>query len=81
MSTDRVRLSDLPEGSTATFVAADVDTPTRRHLGSLGLTADCPLRLCKSGEPFIVAVRGTRIGMSATLARSIFVISPPAGSA
>jgi len=67
-------LSELPEGARATFAEADVDPSTRRMLGALGFTAACPLRLCKTGEPFIVRVRTTRIGLSRALAGAIFVI-------
>ncbi|HSG01641.1 MAG TPA: FeoA family protein [Vicinamibacterales bacterium] len=78
----RVRLSDLPEGASATFDEADVDPSTRRMLGSLGFTASCQLRLCKTGEPFIVRVRTTRIGLSKALAGAIYVIPEAAnGSA
>ena len=77
----RVRLSDLPEGATATFAEADVDPSTRRMLGSLGFTAACPVRLCKTGEPFIVRVRTTRIGLSRALAAAIYVIPQPNGTA
>lgn len=72
--TQRVRLSELAEGAVATFADADVDPPTRRLLGSLGFTAACQLRLCKTGEPYIVRVRTTRIGLSRDLAGAIYVV-------
>jgi Fe2+ transport system protein FeoA len=78
---NRVRLSDLPEGAVATLADAEVDPETRRLLGSLGLTPSCELRLCKAGEPFIVRVRTTRIGLSRSLAASIYVVRPMNGSA
>lgn len=74
MIATRVPLSQLPEGATATFAGADVDPSTQRLLGSLGFTAACQLRLCKTGEPFIVRVRTTRIGLSRALAGAIYVI-------
>lgn len=79
MLATRVRLSDLPEGALATFDQADVDLPMQRLLGSLGFTAACQVRLCKSGEPFIVRVRSSRIGLSRALAAAIYVI-PTNGS-
>ena len=69
----RVRLSDLPEGASATFATADVDGPTARLLGALGFTNDCQLLLCKAGEPFIVRVRDTRVGLSRAVAGAIVV--------
>ena len=52
-------------------------------LRALGLTDRCLLRVCKAGEPCIVEVKATRIGLSRALARGVFVVpeaSPePAG--
>ncbi len=79
MLATRVRLTDLPEGALATFDQADVDPPMQKLLGSLGFTVACEVRLCKSGEPFIVRVRSSRIGLSRALADAIYVI-PSNGS-
>jgi Fe2+ transport system protein FeoA len=43
-------------------------------LKALGLTDRCLLRVCKAGEPCIVEVKATRIGLSRTLARGVFVV-------
>jgi hypothetical protein len=43
-------------------------------LRALGLSDRCLLRVCKAGEPCIVQVRATRIGLSRELARGILVI-------
>jgi Fe2+ transport system protein FeoA len=43
-------------------------------LNALGLTDRCLLRVCKAGEPCIVEVKATRIGLSRTLARGVFVV-------
>jgi Fe2+ transport system protein FeoA len=43
-------------------------------LQSLGLTKSSQVRLCKAGEPCIVQVRSTRIGLSRAVAGCIFVI-------
>ncbi|HUF49100.1 MAG TPA: FeoA family protein [Vicinamibacterales bacterium] len=68
-----VRLSDLSEGDSATFDHAEVDASTARLLSALGFTATCRLLLCKTGEPFIVKVRDTRVGLSRALAGAIVV--------
>jgi Fe2+ transport system protein FeoA len=39
----------------------------------MGLTEQCEIRVCQSGEPCIVQVHATRLGLSAALARSILV--------
>ena len=48
-------------------------------LRALGMTDRCLLRVCKVGEPCIVEVRSTRIGLSRTVARGIFVVPETAG--
>ena len=47
------------------------DAESRPFLRALGLTDACELRLCKAGEPCIVQVRSTRIGLSGEVARGI----------
>jgi Fe2+ transport system protein FeoA len=42
-------------------------------LQAMGLTEQCEIRVCQSGEPCIVQVHATRLGLSAALARSILV--------
>ena len=58
---------------------AHLDPEACHQLRSLGLTESCQLRLCKKGEPCIVQVRSTRIGLSGSVARQIFVVPLPAG--
>ena len=69
-----VRLSDLAAGTLARFDEARLDEDACSLLRALGLTARCTLRLSKLGDPCIVQVRGTRIGLSRAVARGIYVI-------
>jgi len=69
-----VSLQDLEVGTLARFHATDLDPEACHQLRSLGLTSECQLRLCKKGEPCIVQVRSTRIGLSNAVARRIFVM-------
>jgi Fe2+ transport system protein FeoA len=69
-----VLLSDLQVGAVARLCDTQVDSASVDLLEALGLTRACRLRLCKSGEPCIVQVRTTRIGLSQSLARRIYVI-------
>jgi Fe2+ transport system protein FeoA len=48
-----------------------------RFLRALGLTRSCELRVCQNGEPCIVQVRSTRIGLSRDVARQIYVLPIP----
>jgi Fe2+ transport system protein FeoA len=69
-----VRLSDLDPGTVARFHEARLDAEACSLLRALGLTKSCQLRLCQAGDPCIVQVRTTRIGLSKAVAGAIFVI-------
>ncbi|MCC6990311.1 MAG: ferrous iron transport protein A [Acidobacteria bacterium] len=73
-----VPLTTVPVGAVATLrEVTDVDS--RPVLRSLGLTDDCVLRLCQVGDPCIVQVKSTRIGLSNAVARCLYVV-PEAGN-
>ena len=69
-----VPLTALPAGASARLHGTSLDDDTRSLLRSLGLTDASRLRICKVGEPFIIQVRATRIGLSSVVAGSIFVV-------
>jgi Fe2+ transport system protein FeoA len=75
-----VPLASLDVGATAVLHGAALDEAAMRLLRALGLSADRPLRLCKAGEPCIVQVGATRIGVSREVAAQILV-RPVAASA
>ena len=54
--------------------SAELTTDDCALLKALGLTDRCLLRVCKAGEPCILHVDGTRIGVSRVVARNLFVI-------
>ena len=72
-----VPLTTLPAGSLATLHEVR-DPESRTRLRSLGLTNACRLRLCKIGDPCIIQVRATRIGLSRAVAQFLYVL-PDAG--
>ncbi|MBL8136949.1 MAG: ferrous iron transport protein A [Acidobacteria bacterium] len=73
-----VPLTTVPVGAVAKLhEVTDVDS--RPVLRSLGLTDDCVLRLCQVGDPCIVQVKSTRIGLSNAVARCLYVV-PEAGN-
>ena len=74
LSVKPIRLSDLKVGAVARFHEAKLDKASCGLLRALGLTKSCEVRLCKGGEPCIVQVRSTRIGLSKTVAGGIYVI-------
>jgi Fe2+ transport system protein FeoA len=61
-------------GAKAHVHTADVDAATARYLCAIGLTGHCAFRLCKAGEPCIIQVRSTRIGLSKHVASRILVV-------
>jgi Fe2+ transport system protein FeoA len=69
-----VRLSQLRAGAVARLHTTELATDDCALLRALGLTDRCLLKVCKAGEPCIVQVRATRIGLSRHLARGLFVI-------
>jgi uncharacterized iron-regulated membrane protein len=78
-STGAVRLRDLPVGFTGRLHEARIDPESRSLLRALGLTDASLLRVCKQGEPCVVQVRTTRIGISGRIAQHVMVV-PAAGT-
>jgi Fe2+ transport system protein FeoA len=69
-----ILLTSLEAGSFARLHDSRLDDDTRSLLRSLGLTDACRLRVCQSGDPFVVQVRATRIGMSHAVADRLRVV-------
>jgi Fe2+ transport system protein FeoA len=69
-----VPLTTLDAGITARLHTTQLDEDTRSLLRSLGLTDASRVRVCKVGEPFIIQVRSTRIGLSSSVAGNIYVV-------
>ena len=69
-----IPLTALQAGASARLHATQLDDDTRSLLRSLGLTDASRLRVCKNGEPFIIQVRATRIGLSSVVAGNIMVV-------
>lgn len=69
-----VPLTTLEAGASARLHATQLDDDTRSLLRSLGLTDASNLRVCKCGDPFIIQVRTTRIGLSSSVAGNIYVV-------
>ena len=67
-----VALNELAPGTTA-VLRHIADAQSRDVLRSLGLVTGVSLRVCRVGDPCIVQVRSTRIGLSAVVAESVYV--------
>lgn len=69
-----VRLCDLPAGVLARLHNAELAREDGALLRALGLTDRSLVRVCKAGEPCIVQVRTTRIGLSRVVAERVLVV-------
>ena len=72
-----VPLTTMRVGCVATLCEVR-DDACRGVLRSLGLTDHCQMRLCKVGDPCIVQVQATRIGLSRVVAEHLLVAPDPA---
>lgn len=68
-----IPLTSLEIDASARFHEAQLTVDARNMLRALGLTDGATLRVCKQGEPCVVQVRATRIGMTRRVAHAILV--------
>jgi|CXWL01.1.fsa_nt_gi Fe2+ transport system protein FeoA len=73
-SAPAVQLTHLRAGDSARFQTSELAKEDRDLLRAVGMTERCQLRVCKAGDPWIVQVRTTRIGISDRLAAKILVV-------
>ncbi len=76
-TTGVIRLTSLAVDATARLRSAELDTEARDLLRGLGLTDGSIVRVCKQGEPCVVQVRATRIGITSRVAGTILVEPMP----
>ena len=67
-------LLDLPRNAVCAVHEIDASEEHTLRLAGLGLTAGRELRVVKRGEPTIVQVYGTRIGIAKSLAQGVRVV-------
>jgi Fe2+ transport system protein FeoA len=73
-----VPLSALRAGAKATVTLRQMPKEEGEFLAALGLTDRCALRVCRAGEPCIIQVAATRLALSRSIARCVFVQPQPA---
>jgi Fe2+ transport system protein FeoA len=76
-----VALSTLSKGDVARVHDPQLDPESAGLLRALGLSGSRRFRLCKTGEPCILQVGGTRIGVSKIVAARILVVLDGTGGA
>jgi Fe2+ transport system protein FeoA len=69
-----IPLTDLAPGAWCALQATDLQQQDRDLLAALGLPERARFRICKSGDPFIVQVSTTRIGLAQDVARRLMVL-------
>ncbi len=69
-----VRLTELSVGDRGKLHATRLAGGDREILRALGLAERSRFRVCKGGDPWILLVRSTRVGISDAVARRILVI-------
>ena len=68
-----IPLSDLKHREEAVVYVADLGQDEREALAAMGLHVDCTLQLCQQGQPCIVQVEATRLGLSREVTNRILV--------
>jgi Fe2+ transport system protein FeoA len=66
-------LGELRRGETGVVTDVAVEPADERRLKSLGICLGRTLQVVSPGSPLIVRVLGTRVGLSAALARRVTV--------
>ena len=75
--TGAIPLTELRVGERGRMLEASLTTTDRHLLDALGLSHNSSLRLVQRGDPWIVQVRATRIGLAKTVAECIQVVREP----
>lgn len=70
---NEIPLSTLRTGSCAIVRRCLVSCEERELLAAMGLSVRCSLRVCRAGQPCIIRVAGTRLGLSSATARRVMV--------
>jgi ferrous iron transport protein A len=74
MKTDsRIGLDVHPPGVAARILAVEADPADQDRLECLGLCVGRTIEVVQAGDPMIVRVLGTRIGIAAVLAAAVLV--------
>lgn len=76
-SLEPVQLTELSVGAAARLHASSLGDEDFALLEALGMTRSCRFRVCKVGDPWIVQICETRIGLAASVARQIQVVPLP----
>ncbi len=68
-----IPLSELSEKEEAVVHITELDVEERSSLAAMGLHDDVTFQLCQQGQPCIIQVEATRLGLSKELTSRIMV--------
>lgn len=72
-STQPARLSEAPVGGVFRVVRVDAESQDADRLKAMGVCLGRRLTLIQTGDPLIICVVGSRVGMSSRLADTVYV--------
>ncbi len=72
-SSPTVPLAQLASGQRCRVAVMNVNPAEAQLLSAMGLTDHCELCVCRPGEPCIIRINCTRLGLAGSLARRILV--------
>lgn len=78
MPQDTMTLDQMPPGATGTVQLPSSDAADAALLRAMGLREGLPIRVCRTGEPCIVEVDGTRLGIAKDISVQVQVVTAPA---
>jgi Fe2+ transport system protein FeoA len=72
-------LAWLPRGASARIIKIDLPTEDELRVKTLGICVGRPVEMVQDGDPLIVRVAGTNVGLARRLADGILICSdgPP----
>jgi Fe2+ transport system protein FeoA len=68
-----IPLSQLGENEMAVVHVTDLDFDEREALAAMGLYEDASFKLCQQGQPCIIQIEATRLGLSREVTSRILV--------
>ena len=73
LTPDMIPLCDLEARTEAVIHVADLDVDERETLAAMGLHEEATFQLCQQGQPCIVQIEATRLGLSHEVTSRILV--------
>lgn len=73
-------LTEVRRGRRCRLELMSIDARERDLLMAMGLTPHCELVVCRAGEPCVVRVGATRLGLAGAVARRLLVRPMPPGA-